>query len=215
MLELLADQTLFGLGEAETAELERLKNEFPEFKDDDSFERAAAAINLINLEITDSLPANLQAKLAAQAEEVFGATQKPKEFSSFEKSRISDSSKNKIADASREIPPKSTAWRWFGWAAVAAACLVIAITLWLVRKQPPPEIADASKTAPTLETTQTPELARVPEEKKSPETAEIPESAKAPKTGESNENVKRQETAKNPESNRNRENVKNPKAALQ
>jgi anti-sigma-K factor RskA len=161
MLDLLADQTLFGLIEEETAELENLLNEFPEFRTDDSFEMAAAAINLINLEATDSLPAHLQTKLEAQAKKFFGST-KAEEFSNAQnKQSVADSSESEIAQNIYEIPSRRTSvWQWLGWAIAAAACFVLAINLWLTRVQPQSEIARNSEVVKTPETgkTQTPEL---------------------------------------------------------
>jgi anti-sigma-K factor RskA len=156
MLELLADQTLFGLTEGETAELENLKNTFTEFKNDDSFEMAAAAIQLMNLEIDDSLPAHLQTKLEMQAQDFFAAPQKSRQFSSVENNQSDDSSKGDIAGNIYEIPPRPPVWQWLGWAVAAAACVALAINLWLTRVQPQPEIAG------TRQTNQTPEPVKTP-----------------------------------------------------
>ncbi len=176
MLELLADQTLFGLTEGETAELENLKNRFIEFKDDDSFEMAAAAINLINLEIDDSLPAQLQAKLEAQAQEFLGAPQ----IASVERNQSVDSSKDEIAANIYGIRSKPPIWQWLGWAVAAAACIVLAISLWLNRSQPQPEIAVEPKPVQTPETAKSPELAQIPESVNTPEPARSPEIVKTP-----------------------------------
>ncbi len=80
MLELLADETLFGLTADEAAELERLKEIFPYFENDHSFEMAAAAINLINLGTDGSLPSHLQAKLEKRAEEFLPPRRKKGNF---------------------------------------------------------------------------------------------------------------------------------------
>ncbi len=156
MLELLADRTLFGLSEAETRELENLKSKFIEFKDDDSFEMAAAAIYLVNLEIGDSLPAHLETKLETQAQDFFAAPQKSRQFSPVEKNQPADSSEDEIAGNIYEIPPRRPFWQWLGWAVAAAACVALAINLWLTRAQPKPEIAKNQQTTQTPEPVKTP-----------------------------------------------------------
>ena len=164
MLELLADQTLFGLTEGETAELEKLKDSFPDFKNDDSFERAAAAINLINLGIDDSLPAHLQTKLEAQAREFFAAPQKAGQFSSVEKNQTAELPQDVFARSIDEFAPKSSIWnwKWLGLAAAVTACIALAISLWLTRSQPQPQIAETPETVITPETVKIPEPVKTP-----------------------------------------------------
>ena len=76
LLELLSDQTVFGLNEEELMELKHLKNEFPEWEDDISLELTAAMIGLSDLDAEDKLPADLRAKIFANADEFFGANEK-------------------------------------------------------------------------------------------------------------------------------------------
>jgi anti-sigma-K factor RskA len=156
MLELLADQTLFGLTDVEKAELENLKNRFPEFKDDNSFEMSAATINLINLRTEDSLPADLQAKLEASAQEFFNSPEKARQFSDVERNRAAVASKDEIAGNIYEVSRKPSIWQWLGWAVAAAACIALAINLWLTRVQPQPEIAKTPQTIQTPEPVKTP-----------------------------------------------------------
>ena len=52
LFELLADQTIFGLNEAELMELKQLKIQFPDWENDLSFELAATAISVANLNIS-------------------------------------------------------------------------------------------------------------------------------------------------------------------
>ena len=51
LLELLAEQMLFGLNEQELMELNQLKIQFPDWNSLDNFETAAVAISLSNLNI--------------------------------------------------------------------------------------------------------------------------------------------------------------------
>lgn len=161
MLELLADQTLFGLTEEETAELENFKNRFPEFKDDRSFEMAAAAINLIDLKVEDALPANLQTKLEMRAEEFVGAPTKARQFANVENNQTAELPQDAFARSIDEfVPAKTSIRQWLGWAVAAAACVALAINLWLTRVQPQPEIAKNPEAArmPEIIKTPTPEL---------------------------------------------------------
>jgi hypothetical protein len=69
LIELLADQTIFGLSEEELLELEQLKKQFPDWEKDLSLELAATAIGLSNLNVSEDLPANLRARIFASADE--------------------------------------------------------------------------------------------------------------------------------------------------
>lgn len=156
MLELLADQTLFGLTGEETAELERLKRVFPEFKNDYSFEMTAAAIGLTQLKMEDVLPARLQSRLEAQAAEFFGAPQKAREFGKVEEKRDAELPQDVFARSIEEFAPKLLIWQRLGWAVAVAACVALAVNLWLTRVRPQPE------TARNPETVQTPEAFKTP-----------------------------------------------------
>lgn len=157
MLELLADQTLFGLSAEETAELKRLKDNFPEFEDDNSLEMAAAAINLINLNIEDSVPPSLLAKLESQAAEFLGTPTKTRELASFEMNQPAELPQNVFARSIEEFAPKPSIWQWLGWAVAATACVALALNLWMTRFQPKTEIARNPETVKTPETIKTPE----------------------------------------------------------
>lgn len=156
MLELLADQTLFGLTGEETAELENLKVSFPDLKNDNSFEIAAAAINLVHLKIEDALPSHLQAKLEMQAGEFLGVQQKARQFSGFENVQTAESPQDAFARSIDEFAPKPSIWQWLGWAIAAAACIALAINLWLTRVSPQPEIAKNPEPVKTPEIIKTP-----------------------------------------------------------
>lgn len=162
MLELLADETLFGLTAEESAELQRLEEIFPDFRNDDSFERAAAAINLINLDIDDALPPHLLAKLEAQAGEFFAAPREAREFSSVEKNQSAELPQDVFARSIEEFAPKTSIWQRLGWLVAAAACVALALNLWLTRFQPQPEVARNTETVKTPEAVKTPEPTNTP-----------------------------------------------------
>lgn len=142
LLELLADQTIFGLSGEEMTELEQLKKEFPEWDKDLSLELTAAAIGLSNLEMTDELPANLRTKIFANADEYFNQFTESSEI-------VNSPSQIETDDGEEfqktfEFEPRRPVWQWLGWAFAAAACVALAVNLWttrpqteVVRNQPP------------------------------------------------------------------------------
>lgn len=148
LLELLADQTIFGLNADEAMELERLKRRFPEWEKDLSLELTAAAINLSNLEIEEDLPASLRTKIFANADEFFSrAEETPAEKTNF----VSPA----VAAAVDAEPARPAFWQWLGWAVAAAACVALAINLWTTRGTQP-EIVNNPPITPTP--TATPKL---------------------------------------------------------
>lgn len=187
LLELLADQTIFGLSaEEEVAELEKLKEQFPEWEKDFSLELTATAIGLANLDVSDDLPANLRAKVFANADEFFAPQKESQNVAG-----ITPPAENVVNVI--EVAPKRPFWQWLGWGLAAAACLALAINLWTSRNQNQPEIAKNS------ETPQTPEVVGTPGTVKTPETVQIPEVTPTPQPVKSPESVKTPETAKTPE----------------
>jgi hypothetical protein len=144
MLELLSEKAVFGLTDEEFAELAKLEESFPEF-DDESFELAAAAIGMLNLDTSAPLPAHLRSKIAADAEKYF-ASQK-KEVSAAEPEIEKEEFQKTFA-----FEPKSSIWSWLGWAVAAFACVALAVNIWITRSN----IIDTAKIPPTP--TATPEI---------------------------------------------------------
>jgi hypothetical protein len=128
MLDLLSDKAFSGLSEAELAELAELEKIFPELKDDDSFEIAASAVSLTNLNIAEPMPAHLQAKILADADKYFAAQAAP-----------ADSKRENGEEEYQKtfsFEPKRSFFReWLGWLVAAFACLALAANLWLTRPQ--------------------------------------------------------------------------------
>jgi len=144
LLELLADQTVFGLSEEELMGLKQLKTQFPEWENDVSFELTAASINLTNLDISKEMSANLHAKLLVAADDFFNQA---------DATPTAINSTPKIVETvgrSVELEPKRPFWQWLGWAVAAAACIALAVNLWQTRSRPQPEIV--SKTPETVQT---------------------------------------------------------------
>lgn len=115
--DLLADGATVGLTDTEARELEGLLAESD--ADVQSFELAAAAIALAETKI-EPMPAGLEAKLARSAEEYFGAA----------KSEIHESIHDHPTQAFKwsEPKPSRSYFGWLGWAAAAAACVVLGFT---------------------------------------------------------------------------------------
>lgn len=120
MLELLSGQVFSDLSEAETAELAELEKLFPELKSDDSFEIAASAVSLTNLNVSEPLPQHLQAKILADADKFFA----PPETSVPTPETSEEEYQKTFA-----FEPRRSIWQWLGWAVAAAACVVLAFSL--------------------------------------------------------------------------------------
>ncbi|MGI8640134.1 MAG: anti-sigma factor domain-containing protein [Pyrinomonadaceae bacterium] len=183
MLELLADQAVFGLNKEELMELGQLKSLFPDWENYISFELAATAIGLSDVNIVP-LPEKLRTKILANAEEFFSPTEKSQEVINFEqkdKEGFGLLAAETVGN-SVEVTPKRPFWQWMGWGVAAAACIALAISLWLTRTQPQPEIAETPETIQTPEVVKTAEIAEIPESVKTPESVKSPETVKTPES---------------------------------
>ncbi len=198
LIELLTDQTLFGLDEQETAELNQLRRQFPEWENDNSFELAAAAVNVDNLDTSEELPANLRAKILADADDFFGVPEKAGNVVSFpvKSNETAVSSANRAFENSAE--KRQPFWQWLGWGIAAAACLTLAINLWLTRSRPAVEEAKTPQTVQTPGHAEVSEAVKTPEVVITPEIAELPDSSEIPAAGELNETSANREIARKP-----------------
>jgi anti-sigma-K factor RskA len=115
MLDLHVKQLAEGLSAEETSELRELEKEFPELKDDTSFELTAAAISMANLDTSEPLPASLSARIAADADNFVTSGETEEYQKTF------------------ALEPTYSKWQWLGWAFAAAACVVLAFNLWTTR----------------------------------------------------------------------------------
>lgn len=148
LLELLSEQSIFGLNQEELMELKQLKNQFPDLDDDDlSFELAAAKIGLTNVDINEPLPESLRMKIVADAEQYFNFALKQNEAS-----ELSPETQRTLTAVPviKEQPATGGAfWQWFGWAAAAAACVALVINIWSTRIEPS---ASTAKNSPAIQT---------------------------------------------------------------
>lgn len=135
MLELLSDQATFDLSEEEALELKMYSNQFPEWEKDNSFELTAAAINLVDLDISEPLPDNLRKRISIDAEQFFSSKKKAEDVAG-------GVSKTKESGGSSAFgyETKRPFWQWLGWAVAAIACVVLVVNLWLTRFQKQPEV---------------------------------------------------------------------------
>ncbi len=209
LLELLADQTIFGLSEDELMELRQIKKQFPGWEDDVSLELTAAMIGLSDLDTNDTLPANLRAKIFADADGFFSPNKKSQEnLNVAPKANKAVGLPAENGSNIIEVKTKQPFWKWLGLATAATACVALAISLWLTRSQPQPEIAE------TRETAQTPEVVEIPQTVKTPETVQTPETTQTPESVKTPESARTPKTVSTPEIVRTPEPVKTPAPVL-
>ncbi len=134
IIELLIQKATFGLDREELRQLEQIKAEAG-IKEDDSFDLAAAAIGLVDLEIDEQLPAGLSARIAASADEFFASAQDQQRVPSTvgTESSAGDDEYQKIFT----VEPRKS-WNWLGWAVAAAACVALVVNVWITRTNPSP-----------------------------------------------------------------------------
>ena len=158
LLELLADQTIFGLVGEEFMELEQLKKQFPEWEKDLSFELTAAAIGLSSLEISEDIPTNLRTKIFASADEFFNQSDELKQI--VKSASQTEATADEAIQKTFEFKPQRPFWQWLGWAVAATACVALAINLWTTRPQneivqnPPPAQSPTPKLSAAQERAQ-------------------------------------------------------------
>lgn len=130
LIELLADNVLFGLDEVETAELEVLKKLYPDIANDSSLEMTAGLIGLGSLEQIEPMPDHLQTMIRAKANEFFEvADSQPV---------VATSSNHEESDIQQtfEFEKKRGFMQLLGWMVAGAACLALAFSLWMNTQRP-------------------------------------------------------------------------------
>ncbi len=183
LLELLADQTVFGLDGNELVEVEGLKKQFPERDQDVTLELAAAAIGLSQLEINDELPAALRTKIFAAADvyfEKWEESQKVLNFTPQTGTNVVQPAEERVRNIV-EVKTRVSPWQWLGWAFAAAACVVLAVTFLSTRPNQTPELV---KTPERISTPQ-PDLSI--EQKREQLLASAGDTVKIPLTNPKNE----------------------------
>lgn len=143
LLDLLAKKAICGLDAIEQTQLERLDPGAAELAFN-SLEITAAAIGLVGLSTDEPLPADLHARILADADSHFAASEAAAEALWPRESENVVEGDNEISS----IKPGGSFSIWFGWTVAAAACLALAINIWFTRFQAKPETATVSP--PTL-----------------------------------------------------------------
>lgn len=144
LIELLADQSLFGLSAEETMELNQLKKQFPAWEDDFSLELTATAITLANLDLSDELPTHLRTQIFANADDFFSSWQETPETT-----KSAPAANSAAAERVVEPAPRFSFWQSLGWAFAAIAGIALAVNVWTTRFQNAPEIAKTPETVQT------------------------------------------------------------------
>jgi len=125
ILELLADEAIFGLSDSEKQEFDVLKTEFPELAKDKSFEIAASSINLVETDLREKIPHNLQVKILNDAD---------KFFDSRDAKENTVGSKSKNGETSSTKTKNQPFWQWLGWAVAGAACIALVANIWVTQQ---------------------------------------------------------------------------------
>ena len=136
MLDLLSKKASEGLNPKEQKQLDELIA--VSGVEDESFEMAAAAISMIDLKTNEPLPEHLQAKILADADRILDT---PRETAR----QVSPYAPPYAPPYTPNDAPKTSFrnWNWptlLGWGVAAAACVVLAINVWMTRLQPAPVV---------------------------------------------------------------------------
>lgn len=155
LLDLLCKKATVGLDTNESEQLKELEKAFPEWANqDDSFEIAAAAINLSAIDTSEEMPAHLRSKILANANEFFESEEEMQETIRFAPQTRTNSGSISTAEG-LNLAPKTPFWQWLGWGVAAFACVALAVNLYLTRFQNQTDIAGNK---PPATQTPTPQL---------------------------------------------------------
>ncbi len=136
LFDLLTKKATYGLNAAEQKQFDELSAD-ANFRMDDSFDIAAAAIGLMDLEI-EAMPAHLHSKILASGDSYFasidGVTEAP--WPPPKKAEAVDMQPTFAFE-----PKRSGIANWLGWALAAAACVALAFNIYTTRIQTPPTVA--------------------------------------------------------------------------
>ena len=138
--DLLTMKAVYGLDEASQRQLDEFDQEITEMEFR-SLEQTAAAISMIGLEADEPLPSHLYERIVDDAPNHLQAT---------------------VADVTSPWPPpekeseetssaSGTPWfSWLGWAVAAAACIALAVNIFVIRPQPPELAQVQPQPTPTI-----------------------------------------------------------------
>lgn len=135
MMDLLADQALFGLSEEELRELERFGSSDESLSEAQSLELAAAQISTIGIQKDAEMPEHLFKKILADSQYHVAAEQ-----------NVFTAPRGTVLTTSTTTGGGISSW--LGWAVAAAACVALAANIFTTR-QSSIDIAGDPKPTPT------------------------------------------------------------------
>lgn len=137
IVDILTDKATFGID----AEEQRLLDTYiaeAGIAEDNTFELTAAAIGLVDLRTDEPMPAHLNARIIASADEFFASMAAP--AAEEQKAPVEEEQYQKVFT----VEPKSS-WNWMGWAVAGFAVLALVFNVWTTRMVPT-EVAGPGKT---------------------------------------------------------------------
>ncbi|MBP6002165.1 MAG: anti-sigma factor [Pyrinomonadaceae bacterium] len=137
IVDILTDKATFGID----AEEQRLLDTYiaeAGIAEDNTFELTAAAIGLVDLRMDEPMPAHLNARIMASADEFFASMAAP--AAEEQKAPVEEEQYQKVFT----VEPKRS-WNWMGWAVAGFAVLALVFNVWTTRMGPT-ELAGPGKT---------------------------------------------------------------------
>ena len=148
VLDLLVKKAVYGLEEAEQRALDEMDDgtAAAEFS---SIELATTAVGMLGLDTKESLPAHLRAKIIIDADRHFAGAE----------GAVAEPWPPPVKPSEKTREGWGSFFSWFGWVAAAAACIALAVNIYMTRFQPP-EIVQAPPVAVETPQPLTPEQQR-------------------------------------------------------
>lgn len=156
MLDLLTERATHGLSKENQQKLEELIKIFPEWQDDETLALTTAAIALSAVDVSKEMPAHLKTKVLAESERFFANREDEHKVLNFKSKTEQSGSAEVVAGIYNDRSSKASFWNWAGWAVAAAACVALAINLWMTRtptvvvQNPPQQQSSPTPAPPTL-----------------------------------------------------------------
>jgi len=132
LFDLLTQRAVYGLSVDEQRELDEMQIDNT-YRDGVSFELAAAAIAMTEVDARVEIPAHIKSRILASADDYFIETEQSDIQPTF------------------AFEPRRSAWSWLGWLVAAAACVALAVNILWTRQQNPQVITSGPTPSPTVE----------------------------------------------------------------
>jgi anti-sigma-K factor RskA len=136
MLDLLCKRAVYGLTADEESQLAGFERDLGQLDDAESIELTVAALSMAGIDASAEMPKSLNSRIAAEAERFFDELESP------------PSADQPAVAAETLRPAGSGLFGWLGWAAAAAACVALAVNIYMTR--PVRELANLPQT-PTVQ----------------------------------------------------------------